>query len=495
MRSCFLSLIAALASVVALPAQTIQLSEGSLLLASVEDANGDGLRVRRLDNGGVLELRWNQLSAASALQIKRKFDLAGEVQDEVLARADEVDYLVKGQKQSVLGKIVRQNTTEVVVRKRGVDYSIPRAEIVGGRTLDVPVAQIYTKDEWYALRLAELKDPSLADQHVLMVEDLIKVRDYQHAGEHLQKATELKANSRDPDKIDTLKAKLDRYKEAAKERELLDQIQACRSRGTLVEFENGVKLIAEFESTFSNSRLKAEFDVEKTRFTAARQRFYAQKLAEYYRRSIGVLAEKKVSEPGISLQAARDYAENQMTDDLMERCAQQFRIEVDEARTLWADRANYPVGKRTEHFSYSVGSWVLGEEAIMKDTNAQKQKDQQKGAQPAQNGNTRQIQKIAQAMKQALERRRAAGQGNQGAAEQTEDDWWADANRAERAGWLRAYYAESGGQLVVTFATVSPCIACYGQGTVPEVNSEGKLVRTPCYLCHDTKYMRSFKAY
>ncbi|MEC8653529.1 MAG: hypothetical protein VXY92_13310, partial [Planctomycetota bacterium] len=47
-------------------AQSIQLADGRVLLASVEQADGEGLRVRRLDNGGVLDLRWDHLSTASA---------------------------------------------------------------------------------------------------------------------------------------------------------------------------------------------------------------------------------------------------------------------------------------------------------------------------------------------------------------------------------------------------------------------------------------------
>ena len=101
-----------------------------------------------------------------------------------------------------------------------------------------------------------------------------------------------------------------------------------------------------------------------------------------------------------------------------------------------------------------------------------------------------------QSLKQALERRRAAAQGSgQGQREQTDEDWWRGAKRNERAGWLSAYYAEFGGQLVITYAAVSPCVSCYGAGTTPEVGPDGKLIRQPCFLCHNTKWMRSFKAY
>src|SRR5688572_219951 len=86
--------------------QTVQFADGHVLLATVQDADGQGLRVKRLDNGGTLDLRWDQLSPASAFAIKREFDLTGESQDEVLVRADEVEYVVDGNKQALFGQIV-----------------------------------------------------------------------------------------------------------------------------------------------------------------------------------------------------------------------------------------------------------------------------------------------------------------------------------------------------------------------------------------------------
>lgn len=474
-----------------LAAQTIQLADGKLILAVVEDQpDGDGLRVRRLDNGGLLELRWDQLAPAAALALKRKYDLAGETQDEVLVHADEVTYDVRGQKQSVIGKVTNYGIDSITVTQRGVQYTIKRTDLGPVRQIDVPVAQVYTKDEWYGIKLTDLKDAGSADQHIVLAEDLIKVRDYDHAAEHLKTAREL-GNSRDPQRLDNLSQKLARYKDNAKERELLDDIQACRSRGNLVEFEKGRKLIAQYLKDFPTTRLKTEFDNEKTAFEAARTRFLTRQVADTFRRGIQSLADKKVGE-GVTLDAARKYAESNMTDELFERTAQQLRLELEETKTLWAGRGGFTEAKRTEHFAYNLGSWILGK-GVTKGTDAEKGKGNQEAAD---GGNAREIDKLARAMKQALERRRAATQGQgQAQQEQTEEEWWQDATRAEKNGWLRAYYAEFGGQLQVTFATVSPCVSCYGRGVNVEMGPDGKPIQVPCFLCHGTKWMRSIKAY
>src|SRR5207247_7741452 len=115
------------------------------------------------------------------------------------------------------------------------------------------------------------------------------------------------------------------------------------------------------------------------------------------------------------------------------------------------ERAKYPVGKRTEQFAYQIGSWVLGETEILKDTKqgAAQGKEQEDPSQKLE------LQRIAKALREAMERRRAAAQQGQGESkEQTEEEWWQGATRSERKGWLRAYYAEKSGQLVITLAYV-----------------------------------------
>ncbi|MBP8299471.1 MAG: hypothetical protein KA020_03840 [Planctomycetes bacterium] len=483
----------------AVVAQSLQLADGKVLLAEVEGTpDGDGLRVRRLDNGGVLDLRWDHLSPTSALALKRLFDLAGDSQDgEVMERAEEVEYSVSGSRKTIIGKIVERGK-EIVVQQKGVLFRIPAGDVHQVRLVDVPATQVFTKDEYYTAKLAAASPGDKADKHALLADELIKFRDYDHALEHLQKAKEL-GNSLDAARIDRMLARLTLYKEAAKERDLLDQIQAARSRNTLLDYEKGSKLVAQFEKEYPQTRLKPEFELEKKRFVEGRTKFLCQYVADQFRRAIYFVADKKVADESLTLQAARDYAENKMSDELFARIATQVKLDVEEVKKLWAERAKYPKGKSTEHFAYGIGSWILGDAGILKDTEVGKAKDQQKQGAEKEDPNDRDVQRIAKLLKDALQRRNAASRGAGGQQdqqkEQTDEDWWQQASRDERRGWLRAYYAEFGGQLKLTFAAVSPCISCYGQGTTPEMGGDGKMVQMKCFLCHATKWLRSFKAY
>ena len=357
-------------------AQSVQLADGRVLLASVEQADGEGLRVRRLDNGGVLDLRWDHLSTASATNWKKQFDLIGDQQDEVLVRATEVIYVSNGTRQAVIGRITDPSGDPLVVQAKGVPYPVPRRNLKGVRTVEVPATQVFTKDEFYSETLTRFAPGEDANKHMLLAEELVKFRDYERASEHLDQAKEL-GNAKDPGKLDKLIDRLQRYKAAAKELGMIEQIQAYRSRGKLRDFQKGVELIQAYETQYPQSKLKAEFERAKDRFGKARDRYLTQKVADQWRKAIQSVAQKQINAGGLTLQAARDFAENGMTDAIVERLEKSLELQGDEVKALWAQREKYPVGKRTEYFAYGVGSWVLGEKEILKDTAAGKAKDKQ----------------------------------------------------------------------------------------------------------------------
>jgi hypothetical protein len=490
---CYLAILALLSLPLPSPAQTLQLADGQLLLATVEAANEDGLSVRRLDNGGVLDLRWDHLAPASALKIKQAHALAGTDEQELMVTAYEVRYFRNGQPQTIIGRIhdADRSGGELVVQlKGGQTTRIPIVDLAPLRKIEVPALQVYTKDEFYREREQLHAPGDSADKHMLLAEDLIRVRDYEHARQHLDRAREL-GNSKAPQQLQSMLERMQLYVAAAKERELLDQIQIARTRGTVAELQKGEKWIAQYERDFPQSKLKAEFEAEKKRFADTRKRIYSQQVAEAWRRGVQTLADKKVQEPGIKLQDVREYAEQKMGAEIAEAVAARLGLQLEEIRQLFADRAKYPVGRRAEPFSYGIGSWVLGEAAIVKGT---KQGEADKA--PKDEAQERDLERIARLIRKAMEQRRNAAQGGAGQDhEQTEEEWWTDSSRQERAGWLRAYYAEFGGDLVVTAAFTQPCFTCFGTGTTSALGQGGKVEKVKCYLCHGFKWMRSFKAY
>ncbi|MEC7584440.1 MAG: hypothetical protein VYE77_08985 [Planctomycetota bacterium] len=496
-RPLMLVILLMFCSLGAVSAQTLQLADGQVLLATVEDASGEGLRVRRLDNGGALNLRWDHLTPTCALRIKRDFALAGEEDGELTVTVTEVRYNTGGVPQVVVGKIVTEQPADMsalVVEIKGLPYRIPRKDILGMRKVEVPVTQVFTLDEFYSSRLQELAPGDAADKHVLFAEELMKVRDYDRAGKHLEQAGSL-GNSRAPERIGHMKKRLDLYKESKKELDLIDGIKTARARGSAREFERGSELIAQYEKEFPKGKLSGEFAAEKKRFDDARARFMSLTVANNWRRQIRTVAERKVQEPGIDLDAVKDYAQTDMGTDIADAVAEKLGVEAEEVKAAFGARQNYSFGKRTDHYSYGIGSWLLGANAVIEGTNRGAGEDKEDEAAER----SREVDRIARAIRKAMEQRRAAqgggGGGRNQKKEQTPEDWWKDADRSERAGWLRAYYAEFGGDLVVKSAFAQPCLVCSGTGMLSDLGPGNKVIRVKCYLCQGTKFLRSFKTY
>jgi hypothetical protein len=473
------------------PAQVLQLVDGKLLLAQVEDANADNLHVRRLDNGGVLDLRWDQLTPECAQRVKEQFKLSTAAETQLTVSAQEVRYNKDGSPQTLIGKLIDDGSPTLTLLQKGQQIRIPRQDILLKPTVEVPVLQVYTKDEYYNMRLQELAPGDNADAHKLLAEELMKVPDYAHALDHLNKAKELN-NSKEPKLIDEMLEKLKLYVANQKERDAIDQIAVARHRAQLTDLEAGKKLVDDWDKMFPQSKLKLEFQAEKDRFLKTRTATLSLLVAQKFRYAIGTVAEKKQLEKDVKIAAIRTYAEQKMTDDIVQLVASLLRLDVAEVKTLWAGRETYANCKQTDQFAYFVGSWLLGKEAVIKGT--KEGKDETKEGQDAQQRYD--LERIAKKLREAMDRRRAAAaQNGQAQKEETPDDWWSSATRAERVSWLRAYYAEFGGQLKITHAFVSPCQACSGLGTISQQAEGNKIEKVPCYVCHGTKWLRSFKAY
>lgn len=471
-------------------AQTLQLADGRILLGQVADASGDGLHVRRLDNGGTLDLRWEHLSPDCALRVKREWGLAGEEQGEIMVSAVEVRYLAGGAPRTLIGKIVEPAGADLhtlAVQQKGVVYRIPRADLLapGVRQLEVPVTQIYTLDEFYAERLASYAPGEDADQHILLAEELEKVRDYQRAAEHLAEAKRL-GNSRQADKLERSIERLRRNMENKKERDLIDDLKVARHRK---EFPRGLELIGRYGTEFPQGKLKGDFEAEQRRFEKARERHYVLVVAEAWRKAIHYVAERKEKEPGVTLEAVQQYAQTDMGDDIAEYVARRFDLEAEEVRRFFELRENHTAAQRSDYFSYAIGSWVLGAEKVTKDT--QRGADAQGDLDPA---DAREIDRIARAIAKSVEQSSRARSQEIG-QEMTPEDWWTDADRQERVNWLRAFYGEYGGDLVMRGASILPCHTCGAAGQISQLGPGNKMIQVKCYLCQGTKYTRSFRAY
>lgn len=470
-----------------LSGQAIQLRTGEVLVGEVVDATSEGLSFRRLDTGGFLELGWNDLSTLHAARIKRLKGLVVADDDEPTLVADVVLYLVGGvARDEVVGLIQEYTKTHVMLKRKGDVLPIKREAILRTRKREVPVLEVYTGEEYYQLKLAEAEPGEDADKHIALGEEMRRVGDFARAEEHLTKADEL-GGGRQASQLPIMLQRVRTLREAEAERELLAQIRIMRNRK---EFSRAEELMAEFRQTYPDSRLMAELDREESRFDEALAEHAVERLRQAWDQTVRRVADEKVRDDSVTLASARAYAEDKMSDDVFGRIARSLELEPDAVEKYWSERESHGRG-RAIVYTYGVGSWVLGADKIVAGTKAEGG-----GAGPSGGGGDQdpELDRIIRKLRDLQNQRRRAGGAGGAPREESEEDWWRKASRNDRAGWLRAYFAEFGGHMEITAAYSNPCPNCEASGTISVLGDSGREQKVKCPVCHGTKFTRLFRA-
>ncbi len=466
--------------------QVIQLARGQTLVGEVQDATSDGLTFRRLDNGGVLELGWDDLSSQSAEKIRRLKGLLVEDESEPMVDADVIIYAVAGGiRQEIVGRIVEETDTTFTMRRKGAAIPVQRASIKNRKKRSVPIFEIYTKEGYYQEQHEQFAPGEDADKHIGLADQLRRVGDYDNAEKHLLQAQSL-GGGKQRNQLDAMLTRVQVLKESAAERDMLAKIRHKRNRK---DFAGAKALMEEFETTYADSQLLADLEREKRRWERDRKRNFIDRMRTMWDRTIHTLSNAKTADAKLSLSAAREYAEGKMADDMFDHLASALDTEADEVRELWQERSKYGTGRSTI-YNYGVGSWVLGEDEIIKGTKVEQGKQDQLDSDTS----DPELQRIKRMIREHKKRARQLARQRQGQGEESDESWWKKLKLAQKRQWLRVYFAEYGGQMEITAAHAAPCGNCNGQGQTTTLGSAGRPQKSKCPVCHGTKYTRLVRA-
>jgi hypothetical protein len=475
----------------ALRAQAVQLNSGEVLVGEILEATTEGLSFRRADTGGVVDLEWTDLTALHAARIKRLQGLVAGDEEEPMVEADLIVFALPGAPpERVVGTIEEQTATTYKIRRKNGPLEIKRSTIKELRRIEVPVAELYSPNEWYEKKLAEIAPANDPDKHVLLAEQMQRAANWDRAFEHLQKAQEL-GGGRHVSVLPQMLSRIKTLRESAAERDLLARIRVMRNRG---EFAKADELIEEFRQTYPQSRIQGDFDAEVKRVEGSRERDLAIRLRQNWDRTVRFVAVAKIAERGLTLAAARAYAEEQMAADVFDKLSRMVETTPEIAKQLFARRAEF--GKTpTELCTYGIGSWLLGPERVVAGTKMEGDGKGNGAGAPSQAD--QELDRMVRRLREAAERaRRAASsraQQNPGGEEETDEQWWKEAPHDDKESWLRAYFYEFGGQMEVAVATATACHNCGGRGTVMSIGTTGREVPVPCPVCHRTRFVRSLR--
>jgi hypothetical protein len=479
----------------ALPGQSVQLRDGSILVGEIQDVDGEGFTLLRTDNGGELKLRWNHLTESSAKLHRSTYGLLNTDDEEVTVRADVVSYASStGKILEAIGRIVKKDDTSIYVRTRGDVAPIRRADIRGLSERLVTPFEIFTKLDYYNELLAKSAPGEDADKHLALGELLMRVRDYGHAEDHLKKAKEL-GGGRQPKMIGKRLEHLQLLKGAAAEQKLLDDIRMWTNRSN---FKLVDERIAEFKEKYPGSKLQGEFERLVRMYKKVRTSKLARDVARLWYKYVGILATRKAADSKCTFAVAKQYGEREMGKEIREHIAKSLSIEIAEVDDFWESRFDVRGAASGQHYHYSIGSWLLGEKGVLKETKQGKVESDQASQNKSKKDQEldKGIKRIQEALRKARQaRQRRGNRNNQGGKkkEMTPEDWWRDADRNQRTTWLKAYYGEYGGDMKLTAAHLSACSNCGGAGRRVTQGSVGQSQQSDCPVCHRTRFKRDIR--
>jgi hypothetical protein len=484
-----LGLVALLGGAAPVAGQVIQLKSGETLVGKILDApHEDGLTFQRLDTGGVLDLRWEHLSVESAGRIRAMAGLSTDDLSEVTVPAVAIRYEIGGGGMDrIVGRIVGESDSQITVRRLGVDFPIQRSAIKEHRTVEVPAREVYSPSEFYSEKLAELAPGDDADKHILLGDLMMRVGDFEHAALHYDSAAKL-GGGKQKNTLEGKIKRLERFKTAAAESLELEKIRTLLARR---DFEKGVAAIEAFKEKFPAGKLQDEFARLQRRFEKARQQHLVDQVVSMWYRTIAALARSKAGEASLGFEAARAYAEEQMGQDIRSRVQKALDLAPEVVEEMWAARLEERSAPRPERYHYGLGSWTLGAETITKNTTQAKAESEEEKSDADQR-----MERLVKRIKEAQERARRAQaqQSGRGEQEDTPEQWWEDASIDERTQWLRAYYAEHGGDLVVKAAFLDGCLTCGATGRLTIYGQSGEAEQAKCPTCRGTRFKRWVRA-
>ncbi len=471
-----------------LRAETIRLRTGAFLVGKVERVDENVLVFRRAGNGGVLELKWNELSSFDAKRLREKWSLlnpesAGGVQ---LPALRVVFQRPGGIRTEVIGELVSNDGKTMVLRQKTHVYRVPVEAIrEGPQNVQVPAEDLLTPDQYYQRKLEEIQPGEDADKNAKLADELIRVEDFQRAREHLLKALEL-GGGKQPDLI---KARVKRVEILLKNKEqadILRRISVLRNRKL---FSKAKKLVEEFAKRFPNSPLRAEFEKRKDLLEKARRRYLIRRVTTDWFEIMTSELKKVAMSKEMGFAEAQSFAEEKLGEVIRDKIAKKRGLDPAEVDALFKARKEIH-GLRSRKASYGTGSFILGKEGVIKDTAVGKRLSKSKGKKRAPGANKAQ-KELQKRIQQYLRRMQRQGRGQQKSALQSPEEWWKSTTSVRRQQWLIAYYAEHGGDLELMHPETRDCPECGANGFIEGQAAEGgRTVRLPCPVCHGTRFFR-----
>ncbi len=437
--------------------EMLALRDGSILWGAIAHHAPSGLVVQRLDTGGILDLPFELLDPRIELELRTRFGYVDVVADEVFVTADRIP-LVGGDE--LVGLVQHRSGGVLHVKQETGVVLLPAERIAGAITqLQVPARTLFTREELIEQERVRLL-PGLESTGEARSTALFELGSFaERISDHRSAAEAYGAiPEEDRDRFLDFEAVLARSIAKSEVQEQVDFLDDATHLARRGKFAEALAVLSEFPKRYSRSplmedwgrttrRLEEDRDRELTIFVTRRWFTWTARLARE-----GARLE--------SFELARSWVDEELPDAIADAVAlecQGFLAGIDgtRVRAVFADRRR----PSTRRASYGEGTWMLGRD----DALAGKLIEVEEADQAPVSDRDAERQALLERIDR-YQRNTQAVSGGGSDANLDPEDAWARMTLQNRSQWLTAYYAENGGDFLVSSVTLLPHRDCAGLG-------------------------------
>jgi len=468
---------AGLCSVMA-EAEIIRLKNGMVLQCEIlESSEEQGITVKRLDNGGVVSLRWDHILEADLDSLKYSLGYTSEEAKPVMLRVTRV-WLRNGTFEDGI-KEESDRAGTIRLRRRGKPIYLMQNQVTSIETVEAEAKDVFTLEELYLQKLNEGVAETARDYFNLAVY-CESITFYERANEVYQAVKTM-----DPEfKPEVIQQKINMMELKIREADataMLDEVKQLIYRR---KFAYAMERLDEFEVTFPDSVQIADKERLKSETLVKRHAFYQQKILTDYFTYMERVARKVAANKEVTLEAALDFAAEEMGPAIRQKLADDiYEIPMEEVEELWLTRK----GGAPRTASYGTGTFILGPERAKMIPEKVDEKEKEEEEEEAE------VKTTDQRLKKALEelkKQRVKYSSQKRSRIRVEDigrspeEWWATETTTNRQNLIVAFYAEESGDMKILKVWLNQCNPCNGKGWLEKLSTSGeKDQKFPCEVC------------
>jgi hypothetical protein len=456
-----------------LPAEDIVLVDGRYLHVKIQEVNEKGMKVQLLDQGGgQIFISWPLIIESQRKEIRRRYKLEEDEEAKVLV--EDGNRITTKSGDVWEGRVVNETDKELTIKHQGSNMTIPKTAVKENEKTPVNVLSIYSSEEYYNKRAAELKVPDDDIPGNMELGDLANnLGLYEKSYAHYKKVQAADPGYQ-PDLIGNI---LKRLEELSKHKQIRDALYEAKKQTYYKQF---VKAVTQFDAILAikdlPATLKAEAELLKQKTIKARWEHYRLEVRKDYEATLRNKIRTWSRDDKLKLDDARRKLRSDLHKEVVAAVAERHGLDGKaEVEKMWEERGFHQ--PRTA--SYGSGSFiVLGRAPDAEKYDAEMQKYLQNVLRQQQGSRNNQNASLSAAPDKLPK-------------PPTKEEWWSKVSTSsDREQWMLAFWADNAKKMTVVGERKEDCSRCGATGALSFSGSQGDTLRTTCPSCQGHKYYK-----